>query len=89
MRRPFPSLRSPALIFPSPSYSKFRDVIDRLTGPASFIDYISAFTNTLWPGGFRRPPTVLRTEDEKRRTKEAVVEKLPHLIPGQSANAHI
>jgi sorting nexin-25 len=43
---------------------------------------INMFRDALWPGGQRKSPSILRTPEEKTRTRDEANRKLSALVPG-------
>lgn len=82
---------SPFLAQAAPSFQlflpsrKLRDIASSLISPPSILKYLNSFSNTLWPGGVKREPSVPRTEEQKRRTKADANKKLASLMPGESS----
>ncbi|WVQ85251.1 hypothetical protein IAT38_007416 [Cryptococcus sp. DSM 104549] len=65
---------------------KVRDTFKNGTSPDSFERILGTLQDILFPGGERRPPGILRTEEEKGETRARASRKLGMLIPDVAAN---
>ncbi|KAL1742025.1 PXA domain-containing protein [Schizophyllum fasciatum] len=65
---------------------KTRDIVKGLLEESRLMSYISIFRDSMWPGGKLKPPSVLRTAEEKMRTRDEANKKLSSVVPDFAAN---
>ncbi|KAG9080530.1 Intermediate filament protein, partial [Ceratobasidium sp. 370] len=63
---------------------KVRDTVRTYTAESQLLSYVTAFRDTLWPGGKLKPSGIPRTDNEKMQTREQAHSKLSAIIPGNS-----
>ncbi|KAG8733699.1 Intermediate filament protein [Ceratobasidium sp. 414] len=62
--------------------SKVRDTVRTYTAESQLLSYVTAFRDTLWPGGKLKPSGIPLTDNEKMQTREQAHSKLSAIIPG-------
>lgn len=62
---------------------KVREAVNLSISGDALVPHINMLKDMMWPEGKMRPPSPIRTAEEKLQTREAAFRKLTHLMPGK------